>query len=143
MTVFVVRGGPRGPVRARSARLILVYVYVYIYIYIYSYIHIYIYIFIYIYIYIYIQERGGPEPSYPNQGDIPGPGGTFFDFGRLFIDKTVRSSRWGDGSQQAGSNTAIESFWRCKFVEIWPFLWYAIYLPLCICRNISAVIYLP
>ena len=26
-------------------------------------------------------------------------------------------STWGDGSQQAGSNTAIESFWRCHFVE--------------------------
>ena len=47
----------------------------------------------------------------------------FFYFGCLFIDKTVRSSPWCDGSQQAGSNTAVESFWRWKFVEIWPFLW--------------------
>ena len=38
------------------------------------------------------------------------------------MDKTVRSSRWGDGSQLAGSNTAIESFWRCIFVEVLPFL---------------------
>ena len=55
--------------------------------------------------------------------DIPGPGGSFFDFGSLFMNKTVRSSPSGDGSQQAGSNAAIESFWRCIFVELLPFLW--------------------
>ena len=29
------------------------------------------------------------------------------------IDKTVRGNLSGDGSQRAGSNTAIERFWRC------------------------------
>ena len=28
-----------------------------------------------------------------------------------------------DGPSWAASNTAIESFWRCLFVEIWPLLW--------------------
>ena len=28
------------------------------------------------YMSIYIQEHRGPEPSYPNRGDIPLPGGT-------------------------------------------------------------------
>ena len=40
----------------------------------------------------------------------------------LFIQKTVRSSRSCDGSQLAASNTATESFWRCLFVNLWPFL---------------------
>ena len=47
----------------------------------------------------------------------------FLHFGGLVIDKTARGSPSGDGSRQAGSNTAIESFWRCIFVEIRPFLW--------------------
>ena len=77
----------------------------------------------YIYIiYIYIWEHGGLGPSYPDQGDIPGTGGTFFDSGGLFIDKLARSSAACDRSQQAASNTAIESFWRCIFDEIWSFL---------------------
>ena len=73
-------------------------------------------------IYIYIYPGIWARVFVSRPGDIPGPGGTFFDFGRLFISKTALVSPWGDGSQQAGSNTAIESFWRWKFVEIWPFL---------------------
>ena len=65
----------------------------------------------------------GARAFVPQPGRCPGTGGTFFDFGSFFIRKMVRSSRWGDGSQQAGSNTAIESFWRCILVEIWLFLW--------------------
>ena len=38
-------------------------------------------------------------------------------------------SHWGDALQQADSDAAIESFQRCALVEIWPFLWCAIYLP--------------
>ena len=30
--------------------------------------------------------------------------------------------------QQADSDAAIVSLWRCKFVETWPFLWYTIYM---------------
>ena len=37
-------------------------------------------------------------------------GVVFVDFGTLFISKTVQGSPSGDGSQQAGLNTAIESF---------------------------------
>ena len=72
-------------------------------------------------IYLYINETLGPwrwgsrHDAFPVAG---GSGGSFFDFGGLFIDKTVRSNPQGDGSQQAGSNAAIESFWRCKFVKI-------------------------
>ena len=50
--------------------------------------------------------------------DITGRGATFLNIGGLFIDKTVRSSRSCDGPSWAASNTAIESFWRCTFVEI-------------------------
>ena len=52
---------------------------------------------------------GGPPP--------------IFDFGWLFIDKTVRSSPSCGGPQQADSNTTIESFYRCIFVEILVFFW--------------------
>ena len=55
--------------------------------------------------------------------EIPVPCDRFFDFGYLFIEKTARSSDSCDGSRQAVSNTAIESFWRCIFVEIWLLLW--------------------
>ena len=34
-----------------------------------------------------------------------------FDFGVLFVNKTALGSPSGDGSQQAGANTAIDSFW--------------------------------
>ena len=47
----------------------------------------------------------------------------FILFWRFFIDKTARSSASFDGSQLAGLNTAIESLWRCIFVDIRPFLW--------------------
>ena len=43
--------------------------------------------------------------------------------GGLFIDKAALESPSGGGSQQAGSNTAFESFWRCIFVKILLFLW--------------------
>ena len=42
----------------------------------------------------------------------------FFDFGSLFMYEMVQVSPWGDALQQAGSSTALESFWRWKFVEI-------------------------
>ena len=53
---------------------------------------------------------------------MAGTRGCFFYFGGRFIDKTVQGSAWGDALQQADSDAAIESFWRWKFVEIWPFL---------------------
>ena len=59
--------------------------------------------------------------------EILGPGGGLFKFGNLFMHKTVLGSAAGDGPQQAGLNTAIESFWRCILVELWPFLLDAIY----------------
>ena len=45
-------------------------------------------------------------------------GGSLFYCGSLFTNKTALGSPSGDGPQQAGSNTASESFWRCLFVEI-------------------------
>ena len=65
-------------------------------------------------------------------GRYPGAGG-IFDFEGLTIDKTVQGNPWVDGSQQAGSNTAIESFRRWKLVDIAVF----------VVRNISAITYLP
>ena len=41
-----------------------------------------------------------------------------FYLGGLFMDKMVQGSPLGDGSQQTGSNTAIERFWRWKFIEM-------------------------
>ena len=40
------------------------------------------------------------------------------------MEKTARSSAPCAGPSWAASNTAIESFWLWKFVEIWPFSWY-------------------
>ena len=37
--------------------------------------------------------------------------------------KAVQGSRWDDALQQKDSDAAIESFWRCKFVEPLPILW--------------------
>ena len=72
----------------------------------------------YIYIYIYIfWNIGGQSTCTPTGAISRDSGGTFFDVGGLFIDEVVRWSSSGDGSQWAGSNTAIESFWRCIFVE--------------------------
>ena len=70
----------------------------------------------YIYIYIY---RGCPGPGHSGTygNEIPGHGGTFFDFGGLFIKKKAQSSASCDGPRQAASNTAIESFWRCLFAK--------------------------
>ena len=45
-----------------------------------------------------------------------------FYFGGCFIRRTVQRSPQGDGSQQVGSDAAIESSWRLKLVETWPFL---------------------
>ncbi len=42
----------------------------------------------------------------------------FVDFASPFIDNTVLGSGSGDGSRHAGSNTAIERFWRCQFAEM-------------------------
>ena len=50
-------------------------------------------------------------------------GDRFLILAAFFIDKTVRGCRSCDGSRQAGSSTAIESFWRCIFVELWVFFW--------------------
>ena len=50
-------------------------------------------------------------------------GRILFDLGGFFMDTTARSSASCDGPRHAGLNTAIESFWRCKVVEIRPFLW--------------------
>ena len=49
---------------------------------------------------MYIREHRGPGHSCPNRGDIPGSGGTFFDFGSLFMYKTAWSSPSCDGSQK-------------------------------------------
>ena len=86
--------------------------------------HMYIHIYMYmcIYISIYVQEHGGQGTGTPDWGDNPVPGGTFFDFGGLLTKETDRSSAPCDGPSWAASNTAIESFWRCIFVEIRPFL---------------------
>ena len=51
---------------------------------------------------------------------IPVP---FFYVGGFFTEKTSQLSASCGGPQQAGSNAAIESFWRCLFVELWLFLW--------------------
>ena len=72
-----------------------------------------------IYIYIqYIRARHCFRLKGKHLTEILGPAGRLFHFGGLFVDKTVRGSRSGDGPQQAGSNTAIESFLRCMLVEI-------------------------
>ena len=71
----------------------------------------------------------GGRALVPQSGRYPGARSTFFDFGGLIIGDMVQGSPWGYGAQQAGSNTAIESFCRCQFAEIWPFLLDAIYRP--------------
>ena len=48
--------------------------------------------------------------------------GVLLDFGGVLIDKMVRRIPSGNGSQHAVLITAIESFWRCTFAELWPFL---------------------
>ena len=66
-----------------------------------------------------VQRHGGLDPPLPYKGDTWGTMGKLlppwsppplFDFGGLFIGKAVPGSPSGDGSQQAGSNTAIDSF---------------------------------
>ena len=88
------------------------------------------YIYEYIHIYIYTYNIGGRCGFWPNGTqltEILVPGGIWTDFGGRFMDKTALASPWGDGLQQAGSDAAMESFWRWTFVEIWLFFWYAIY----------------
>ena len=42
----------------------------------------------------------------------------FFYVGGIFIEKTARSSPPCDGLSWAVSNTAIDIFWCCMFVEV-------------------------
>ena len=74
--------------------------------------------YIYTYMYLYITRNMGARTLVPPSGRYPGAGGDLFDFGIIFIRKTARSSASCDGPQRAASNAAIESFWRCIFVEI-------------------------
>ena len=110
-----------------------------------------------IYIYIYIVYKGEPGPGLYAQTSfsmgrpppletlcLPQCGRVADQKGlrsRLIQHKAVQGSHWGDALQQADSDAAFKSFWRFTFVEICCFLWCAIYLPSCICRNIFAVIY--
>ena len=59
----------------------------------------------------------------PSSGNSWDKGGVVLNLGALFVNKTVPGSPSGDGSQHADSNTAIESFWGCIFVEISVLLW--------------------
>ena len=63
-----------------------------------------------------------------------------FDFGCRFQGKTVRSSPSCDGSQRAGLNTAMESFWRCKFAEIWQCPWCYVWDLVCVMCSLSSVL---
>ena len=81
------------------------------------------YIYIYTHISLYISTPHGSGLSRTLLREIPGSGVYSSDFGSIFIDQTALGSRSCNGPQRAGSNTAIESFWRCIFAEIWPFLW--------------------
>ena len=65
--------------------------------------------------------------------EIPVLGDRFFDCGRFFIYKTALGGPWGDGSQQAGADTAMDSFWRCNFFKD---------MAVFVGRNISAMTYL-
>ena len=47
---------------------------------------------------------------------------------RPILHKAVQQSLWDDALQQKASDAAIESFWRCKFVELWLFVWSAWFL---------------
>ena len=59
--------------------------------------HISIYLYLYIYIYIFISRNMGGQILHAPTVDIPGRGGTFFDFAVFFIEKAARSSRSCDG----------------------------------------------
>ena len=76
----------------------------------------------YIYIYNMYKRNSGfghsPQTRYRN----PRTQGYFFYLGGLYVDKMVRGSLWGGELHWAGYNTAVGSFWRCEFVEIWVFL---------------------
>ena len=91
-------------------------IHIHIYIQRYEYTYIYIYVLVYIYIYICTPHVSGLSCTLLRE--IPGPGGVVFYVGGLFIDKPVRGSPCGDGPQQAGLNTAIES--KCEAVVAWP-----------------------
>ena len=77
-----------------------------------------------VYIYIYPIYKGEPGPGTSWVDSFPNGVGpeAFLTIGGLFVDETALGSLWGDGSQQAGLNTSIESFWRCICVEIFVFL---------------------
>ena len=79
-------------------------------------------IFIHLYIYIYMTGNMGARALVPPSDRYPGARGYLFCVGGCFIGKKVQGSPWSDGSQQTGSSSAIESFWRCIFDGIWMFL---------------------
>ena len=64
------------------------------------------------------REHGGQGTRTPTGAASRDRGGSFFILVGFFIEKSARSSRSCDGPSWAASNTAIESFWRCLFVEI-------------------------
>ena len=43
--------------------------------------------------------------------------------GSQCIQDEVQGSLWNDALQRNDSDAAIERFWRCACIEIWPFLW--------------------
>ena len=106
-------------------------------IYIYKYIYIYIYVYIYAYIYYLIYKpTSGLGHSLRARDPNSGTRGLVAlwpikkrIYSRRTQYKTTKGSPWADALQQAVSDAAIESFWRCKFVTIWPFLRYANYRP--------------
>ena len=92
------------------------------------YIHLYVSAYAYVYVDIYISlgdqwpEHWGKSRAQSRcQGTKMGS--------VLVVDRiivyVVQRSLWNDALQRKDSDEAIESFWRCKFVEIWLFLWSA------------------
>ena len=70
------------------------------------------------YLYMYISGHIGGQGLRAPNGAISRNRGDLFDFCGLFMEKTAWSSASCDRPSWAGSNTAIESFWRCLFVKI-------------------------
>ena len=90
----------------------------YAYMYIFAHMHVHTYIYIYIYRYTLVCKHAawiGLAEHY--SGKSQDRGRVFFIV-NFFCNKTIRGSPSADGSQRAGSNTAIESFWRWKLFEI-------------------------
>ena len=117
-----------------------VYMYIYICIYIYIFVHRYVCIYTQICISLYVSTPHGSGLSRTLLREIRRPRGSFFEFGSFFIDQMVWGSRSCDGSQPAGSNTAIESFWRRIFAEIWPFLWCYVRDLVCVMCSLQSVL---